>query len=144
MRATVRACVVAPLIVMLAACGGTAATEPTPPVTASGTWTGNLESTNFGQQGVTLTLTQTGNAVGGTWATPALNMSGSVSGTLTSGAFSGSLTLATPSATGGTCSGTASVTGSVAATNLTWSGQGFTGSCGGLPLGIRFVAERKP
>jgi hypothetical protein len=138
-----RLAAVAPVIVMLAACGGTAATEPSP-VSAAGTWTGVFESTNFAQQSVTLTLTQTGSSVGGTWVATPLAMSGAVSGTHTGGTFSGSLTLATPSATGGTCSGTASVTGSVAATSLTWSGQGFTGSCGGLPLGIRFVAERKP
>lgn len=144
-----RLIVLAPLVLALAACSSESgsSTTPTSPSAAqvTGSWTGSLDSTNFAQQGMTLTLTQSGTSVTGTWTATPLPFSGAVSGAMSGDTFTGSLTLSTPGATGGTCAGTAAFTGSVSATTLTWTSQsGFTGPCGGMPVGVRIVAQRRP
>ena len=109
----------------------------------AGTWDGVLDSTNFPQQGITLTLAQSGTGITGTWVSGALAWAGAVTGTVNTGTFSGAFTLITPSATGGACTGTATVGGSASSTTVTWTSPGFTGPCGGMPSGVRITAQRK-
>lgn len=125
-------------------CGDSTPSSPTAPVNSiAGTWTGTLDSTNFAQQGITLSLTQSGPTIGGTWAAPGISMSGTVTGTLSGSAFTGNLTLTTLDALGRTCTGTAPATGTLESTALNWLSQGFVSSCGGVPLGVRISAARR-
>lgn len=138
---------VAPIIAALAGCGGGSgsptAPSPSPPVQIAGTWDGVLDSTNFPQQAITLTLAQSGTGITGTWVSGALGWAGAVTGTVSTNTFSGAFTINTPAATGGTCTGTAAVSGGVSSTAVAWTSPGFTGPCGGMPSGVRITTQRK-
>lgn len=131
----------APLIVALASCGS--ASAPSQPVQIGGAWSGALESSNFPQQGMTLSLTESGSAISGTWSSEAFQWSGAITGAVDSSSFSGVFTINAPAATGGICTGTATVSGTASPTVLTWTSPGFTGPCGGFPSSVRIVAQRR-
>ena len=141
-----RAVLICCLTLFLGACGKDAPTAPTLPNLA-GTWTGNLESTNFSATSVQLTLSQTSDTVSGNWTSPN-DWNGTVNGTVAANSFSGTVTISAPNSSGigARCTGTSALTaGNVgpATTTLTISGSGFSGSCTGMPQNIRFVVQKR-
>lgn len=128
------------------ACGGSSTpTTPTPPPTPqlAGVWSGTFESSNFSQQAISLQLTQAGTSVNGTWVVQAVNWSGTITGTVDASTFSGSITFNAPSAGTATCTGSAALSGPPGSVTMTWSGPGVTGNCSGMPLGLRWVLQRR-
>jgi hypothetical protein len=137
------------IALLSAACGDKGPTAPsTPPLpNLSGTWTGNLESSNWNAVSVQVQLSQTSDAVSGSWTAPN-DWNGTVSGTVSTSSFAGTVTLSAPNAlgTGPRCTGTSSLTaGNVgpASSTLTITGSGFSGSCAGMPQNIRFVVQKR-
>ena len=87
-----------------AACGGgnSSPTSPTPPppFSFSGTWTGPITSNVLGPGTATVTITQTGSSLSGTWATvypdPTIQGAGSFSGTASGMSLEGTLSPSDP------------------------------------------------
>lgn len=136
------------LALLLASCGGGNSPTPAPtpqPAQIAGNWTGNLESSNFASVAVNVQFTQAGDAVNGTWASTGVDWNGTITGTTTPTNFSGSFSISAPGNQGGRCTGTASVSGgaSTSITTLAWTGPGFTGSCTGMPLNLRWNLQRR-
>jgi len=119
------------------------APSPPPPANIAGSWTGTFESNNWAQQAITLSLTQAGSGVNGTWAVEVQSWTGTISGTTDPSTFSGSFTINARSVTGGACTGTASFSGSAGASTMTWTSPGFSSTCTGMPAGIRVAMQRR-
>ena len=133
-------------------CGEPTRVTPTSPTSSAtsgpitGTWTGNIQSSNFDTTPVTVQVAQSGTAVVGTW-TAAAGWLGTISGvisTSTSGAvststFTGTFTISLPNPAGAPrCTGAATVIGAVGGTTMTWTSPGFSGSCPGEPTTLTF------
>jgi hypothetical protein len=128
------------------ACGGSP-TQPQP-VTLTGSWSGTLETSNFPTVNVALQLTQSGNAVTGTWATtPVASWNGNVTGTFDGSQFSGAFSIAAASSNGTIeCTGSSSVSGLVTNSGNSghWTGPGFTGgACTNPPAKLVWKIARK-
>jgi len=92
-------------------------------------------------------LSQTSDAVSGSWTAPN-DWNGTVSETVSASSFSGTVTISAPNqaGVGQRCTGTSPLTaGNVgpATTTLNISGNGFTGSCTGMPQSIRFAVQKR-
>lgn len=120
----------------LSACGGNP-NAPSNFAQVSGSWTGNLQSSNWQSAALTMVLSQATATVTGTWATSLYDWNGTINGTVSKDSFTGIFTFSGPAVTGATrCSGTASINGGAGNTTMRWTSPGFTGSCTGLPLDI--------
>lgn len=120
-------------LALLAACGGggggsSAPNNQPPAVNVTGTWRGPVVSSVTGTSTATLTLTQNGAALTGTYAT-----SGGVGGNLT-GTVSGYAANVTITPTLAGCTGSLGGTGTVSGTTMTFAYSGAT-SCGGPESG---------
>ena len=84
-----RAVVIGVTLSMFLACGGTSPTAPSPPVTPSiaGLWSGTYASAEIGFGTATMSVTQTGSNVSGTWSTR------SSTGTTSAGTISGTVSV---------------------------------------------------
>jgi hypothetical protein len=83
---------------LLSGCGDDTPTRPSPP-NLSGTWTGNMESSNLVSVSVQLTLAQTGDTMSGNWTSP-VDWNGTVTGTVGTNSFTGTATMSAPNALG--------------------------------------------
>ena len=145
-----RVALIACLIAGLAACGGNSAAPTSVSVgtttNIAGTWNGTIASSNNPTVQVTIALTQSGAAIGGTWQSTTYSWAGNVSGTVTGSTFDGQFTFAGTAADGTVCNGTATVAGNVTAATMTLtSANGVVGgSCPApLPIGITIDAQRQ-
>ena len=133
----------------VSACGGSDAPAAPAPVFANvaGTWTGTFQSTQNdsntglpvqGAQAVSLTMTQNGSTVTGTWTTTAAATprSGSIAGTTTAAAFSGTFSYNSTSVNGTPCTGTLAVSGPAGGVALTWTSPAIVENCTNAPTNI--------
>jgi hypothetical protein len=132
------------LLVATVACGNNlAAPTLSAPAGLAGNWSGTWQATlaNGGaySEALTMTLTQAGSAVSGTWSTSDTN--GTVSGTATSSAFSGTFTWNATSTTGTSCTGTLPVSGSAGGSAMSWTSAAVTGNCTNLPTAITMALQ---
>ena len=100
---TIQHVIVGLALCTVAACGGgnSSPTAPTPPpFSFNGTWTGPITSNVVGPGTGTVTITQTGSSLSGTWATvypdPMIQGAGSFSGTASGMSLSGTLSPSDP------------------------------------------------
>jgi hypothetical protein len=144
MRSTIG---VAVLALLSASCGGKSPVAPTPPPPANvaGSWTGNLQSSNWASQAVNTLFNQSGSSVSGTWSASPNDWNGTLTGTTDAATFTGTFTISAPNALGAgpRCTGTASVNGSASGVTLRWTSPGFTGSCTGMPVGLTWNLQRR-
>ena len=137
-----------------AACGGSSSPSAPAPVNANvaGTWVGTMSFTQNNADGVasqfnqavSLTLTQNGATVGGTWtSTNGPPRSGTVGGSVTASAFSGSFTYNATANTGNPCTGTVAVAGAVSGNSLMWTSPSVVENCTNPPTQLTFSAVRQ-
>lgn len=106
--------------------GPSAVMPPLPAPSATGSWSGGLSMTLQSQRlgtPVTMSLTQTGDAINGWWSALAVaenrllvgqDVGGDINGTVTaSGAFTGTVTWDSERLGGGRCSGSSGISGAV-------------------------------
>lgn len=127
----------------LAACGKNP-NSPSNYAQIAGNWTGNLQSSNWNAAAVNVVLSQSNDAISGTWASGSFDWNGTITGTVSKTSFTGTFSLSAPRTGGGRCSATAAVSGPASTTGntVTWTGAGFTGDCTGLPVGVTFNLQR--
>ena len=118
--------------------------EPTPPVGVSitGTWTGNIESSNAQTRSILMTLGDKAGCVDGGFSSTGSEWTGIVSGNSTGTSFEGTVNLNYRQG-GQNCSGNATFAGPVAAEAITWTSPGFTGACAGMPSNVTIRLERR-
>lgn len=131
------------ITLLSAACGSPTAPSPS---SVAGTWTGNMQSSNWNAIAVSVVLAQSAASVSGTWANASNDWNGTITGTTDPTSFTGTFTISTPNASGvgPRCTGTASVSGPASSGGQTvrWTGAGFTGSCTGLPVSLVWNLQR--
>ena len=116
----------------------------------AGNWSGSIQFTQLngntlGQvvQPISMSLTQSGNTISGTWTTTSTpTRNGTVSGTTTTNSFSGSVTYNDSATSGNACTGTLAVSGSAGGNNLIWTSPLVTG-CTNPPTSIIITAARQ-
>jgi hypothetical protein len=141
------------LLILASGCGGNSSPAAPSPANVAGTWLGTMQYTAMPIGGGTLTqfeqpisisLTQSGTAVSGTWTTTNGHArNGAVGGTTTTTSFSGSLTYNTTSTTGGQCTGTIAVSGSAGGNSLTWTSPIIIENCTDPLTNITITAVRQ-
>lgn len=115
-------------------------------MTLAGTWTGTIHyalNGSNGQQTFSMTLDQQDQRVNGRYTSDSAGYftDGSVQGTVR-GFFNGTFSFEPFSNPTG-CEGTFDVSGGGGGTALTWTGTGFTSSCGALaPTGVTILVRR--
>lgn len=134
-----------------AACGSSSSSAPTL-ANVAGTWSGTISFTHISNgspvqavQNVSMTLTQSGSAVSGSYltSTGTVSKQGNVNGTVTATSFSGTFSfLGTTIATGATCTGTLTVSGPAGGSALTWTSPGVVGTCTDPPTSVTFSVAR--
>jgi hypothetical protein len=115
------------------------------PANIAGAWTGSFASSNNPTEQITMSLTQTGGSVTGTWDASTLLWEGQVTGSVSAASFSGQITFRGTAFDNTICTGTANVSGTVSDSALSWtSTAGVVGvSCPApLPAGIRLDLHR--
>jgi hypothetical protein len=139
--------VLAATLVIAAGCGGSSPTAPSV-VNLAGTWSGTMQYTQSPSgpaaqfvQGVSMSLSQSGNTINGTWTTTSgTARNGTVGGTVTSNSFSGSFTYGDLSVISTPCTGTLAVSGSASSSNLMWTSPTVVENCTDPPVSIT-IAE---
>ena len=118
---TIQHVIVGLALCTVAACGGgnSSPTAPTPPFSFNGTWTGPIISNLVGPGTATITITQTGSSLSGTWASvypdPTIQGAGAFSGEASGMSLEGTLSPSVP-------------TGCPYTVNATVSGNVMTGT----------------
>ncbi|MDA1185492.1 MAG: hypothetical protein O2930_12715 [Acidobacteria bacterium] len=148
-RSSTLALLLAAALVVTACGGDSSPTAPsqTTPANLAGSWTGWMETSNFGRVIGDAELSQSGSTVTGTWraaSATGLGWTGTFSGTATATSFSGTTTIsmANPNGDGSTCTGTSAISGTATGT-IRWTGAGFTGDCSGMPANLEFEYNRR-
>jgi hypothetical protein len=111
---------VAAALVAELACGSSSPTSPTPSLNLAGNWTGSWQFVTSGvtvTDAVTVTFTQTGSDVSGTWRGES-GASGQFSHLTAQASTTGTVTVSQTTITGTACTGTAAVTGTASASSL--------------------------
>lgn len=133
------------IVLGLTACGGNP-NSPSNFAQIAGSWTGNLQSSNWNAAAINVFLSQSTDAVTGTWASSAFDWNGTLSGTVSKTSFTGTFTISAPNALGigARCTGTASVSGAASSSGktLAWTSPGFTGTCTGMPINLTWNIQR--
>jgi len=138
----------AAVLLVGSACGGSTPTAPAQPLPANiaGRWTGNVVSSNYAAQALSLQLDQSSASVSGTWVVSPNDWNGTITGTTDPSSFTGTMTISAPNALGigARCTGTAILNGPASsAATLRWTSPGFTGSCTGMPTGLVLNLQRQ-
>ncbi len=142
--------------VTLCGCGGSNPAAPTPvptpppPANIAGTWTGTFHAHAINSSGsafpfteaYTMTLTQSGASVSGTWAADANpERTGTVGGTVTPTIFNGTFTY-NRKLTNGRCVGTITLSGTTSDHSVHWTSPGVVENCTNAPTGITIAATK--
>lgn len=104
---------------LLAACGGDAPAAPSAALNLAGTWTGTWTFTSGGanvSDAVTMTLTQSGTAVGGPWSA-----TGGAAGTVSftpAADYTGTASISQTLLLGGNCSAQTTLTGTASSNQI--------------------------
>src|SRR5262245_1921137 len=135
------------------ACGSSNASPVAPSVpTMAGDWSGAMAYTQLSSTGtstpisqaVSLSLTQAGPFLSGTWTTTQGQVrSGTVGGSLNNNTFTGSFTYSTLNANNTMCAGTLAVSGTVNGTSLVWTSPVVNENCSNAPTNITFTAVKQ-
>jgi len=131
------------------ACGGSS--SPTTPSSGNvaGTWLGTMQFTQTSPggtsiQSISISLTQSGTAIGGAWTTiGGADRFGTVGGSVANDAFSGSLTYNTTSSNSTLCFGTLAISGTITGNSLTWTSPLVVENCTNPPTNLTFNAVRQ-
>jgi hypothetical protein len=126
------------------ACGGGSTPASSSPANVAGNWAGTFQFTAADGTRVsaplTMTLTQSGANVSGSWTAAAQPASsGTVAGTVTATSFSGTFTFVASVTT--TCTGTFPVSGAAGGSSVSWTSPAITGNCSNLPTSITIAAQ---
>ena len=117
-----------------------------PVVNIAGTWTGTLESSNFGTRMIKMLVVQSGNCVDGVWDSLPAEWTGAISGYATVDSYSGQISLERTTEDGSRCTAVGKITGPVTGTTLRWTGDSLSsvGQCkGDIPRSIVVVLQRE-
>ncbi|MGE0043614.1 MAG: hypothetical protein AB7H88_07775 [Vicinamibacterales bacterium] len=130
----------APLALAAVAAGCSDRPTSPSPAQVAGDWSGTLESANYQARAVTLTLTQAGESVNGTWTGG--DWDGAITATVDGNRASGTVTIRMPALVG-RCESSAAFGGDASSSTMTWNVVGFDGECASPPAGARFVIQRR-
>lgn len=130
----------APLVLAAFVAGCNDSPTSPSPAQIAGEWSGTLESTNYQARAVTVTLTQAGESVNGTWVGG--DWDGSITATVDGNRASGTVTIHMPALVG-RCESSGAFGGSASSSTMTWTVVTFDGECGAPPASARFVIQRR-
>jgi hypothetical protein len=141
----------------LCGCGGSnpaaptqVAATPPPPANIAGTWTGTFHAHALDSSGsafpftepFTMTLTQSGGSVSGTWVADGNpDRTGTVGGAVTPTIFNGTFTYHRK-VTNGRCVGTITLSGATSNNSVHWTSPGVLENCSNAPTGITIDAAK--
>jgi len=144
---SMRRVLIACAVLLTSACSGSS-TSPSSVGTfadISGAWNGSFASSNNSPEQVSVTLTQSGSDITGTWTGTSVDWSGNVNAKLNGASLSGQLTFSGKTINDVTCTGSAAFSGTVTTSAISiTSSSGVVGSAcpAPLPTGIQIDLHR--
>jgi hypothetical protein len=114
-------------------------------IDVAGNWTGSFTSANNPSVQVSVSLTQNGSDITGTWQGASIAWAGDVTGKLNGASMSGQLTFSGRTLSDVTCTGTAAFKGTVTVTSISiTSSDGVVGGAcpAPLPVGLQIDLHR--